>query len=345
MAAQQTRPQPVLATVAALAGVSTPTVSKVIHGHPDVAARTRTRVQAALDQLGYQSPMQRRANLRTPGQVEVLVEAVNSDYVMEVLTGILDYGNETNTEIVLSRISAEQLATRDYRSWAQQMAAAGRAGLLLITSQVTQDLLDAFSSNNLPIVVIDPWNPPPSGFVTVGATNWAGGKAATEHLLELGHERIAFIGGEEAAECAVARRHGYIAALAAAGLEPEQQYVVTGGFEREFGEAAAQKLLRLALPPTAIFACSDAVALGVLDAARQFELRVPEDLSVVGFDGTALTEQTMPRLTSVAQPLREIGRVAMRSVLALSRKEELDSHNVELATRLVVKDSTAPPRK
>lgn len=325
--------RPVLATVAAMAGVSTPTVSKVVNGHADVSEKTRAKVQLALDKLGYQSPMQRRAKLAGPLLVEFVTQSIDSHYLAEVLTGALDYAASQDVEVVISAMPAEQLSLRDYDEWAQRMFDLGRTGLLLVTSEVTQDLLDAFARRKMPVVVVDPWNPPPSGFVSVGATNWAGGKAATEYLLGLGHRKIAFLGGDPSAECSIARLHGYLAALAGADIEVRPDYVVKGAFNREFGLQATQQLMALEEPPTAIFASSDTVALGVLDEARRRNLKVPEDLSVIGFDGTSL-----------AQPLKEMGRVALRSILQLSRGEVLDARNVEVATQLVVRDSTASPR-
>lgn len=343
MRADGKRAKPVLATVAALAGVSAPTVSKVINGRDDVAADTRTRVQAALDKLGYESPVQRRARSTGPVMVDLVIDGINNQYSLEVLTGILDYAASEGVEIVLSNVTPGRLHNANHEQWAQRMVESGRKGLILVTSEVTARQLESFKRRDIPVVVIDPLNPPHSGFVSVGATNWAGGKAAAEHLLSLGHRRIAFLGGPEAAECSVARLHGYLAALMSHGIAARPDYVLAGGFSRDFGISGTGRLLALPEPPTAIFAGSDATALGVLDEARRRHLRVPDDLSVVGFDGTALAEQALPRLTSVAQPLKEMGRAALRSVLRLAQGETLDSLHVELATELVVRDSTAAP--
>jgi LacI family transcriptional regulator len=335
--------KPVLATVAAMAGVSAPTVSKVINGRDDVAKATRARVQAALSELGYESPVQRRARSTGPAMVDLVIDGINTTYSLEVLTGIVDYAAVEGVEIVLSSITPRKLHNANHEEWSQRMVESGRKGLILVTSEVTSKQLDSFKRRGIPVVVIDPLNPPHSGFISVGATNWAGGKAAAEHLIALGHRRIAFLGGPEAAECSVARLHGYLAALMSHGIASNPDYVLAGSFEREYGVAGTRKLLALPEPPTAIFAGNDVVAMGVLDQARLQGVRVPEDLSVVGFDGTALTEQTLPRLTSVAQPLKEMGRAALRSVLRLANGGTLDSLHVELATELVVRDSTQPP--
>lgn len=332
-----------LATVAARAGVSAPTVSKVINGRDDVAAETRKRVQAALEELGYESPVQRRARSQGPDMVDLVIEGVDSNYAMDVLTGLLDYAAHLNVEVVVSNVTPSKLRHVNHEEWAQRMAESGRKGLILVTSEITSEQIAPFKRRGIPVVVIDPLNPPRSDIVSVGATNWAGGKSAVEHLLELGHTKIAFIGGPKASECSIARFHGYLAALMGQGIKANPDYSHEGSFSHKSGVEATQKLLALKDPPTAIFAGSDTTALGVLDVLRREGLRVPEDVSVVGFDGTALTEQTLPRLTSVAQPLKEMGRAALRSVLRLSKGEVLDSDHIELATELIIRDSTGAP--
>ncbi|AWB86549.1 LacI family DNA-binding transcriptional regulator [Mycetocola zhujimingii] len=336
------RSTPVLATVAELAGVSAPTVSKVINGRDDVAEATRVRVQAALDQVGYRSPSQRRIRSTGPAMVDLVIGVHDGAYSMEVLRGILDYAVTVDVDVVVSSHTPNKLSRVDHEEWAQRMKESGRTGIIFVTSQVSSDQVRAFSQRGIAVVVIDPLNPPPpGGYASVGATNWAGGKAATEHLLSLGHERVAFLGGPVAAECSIARLHGYLAALMSRGIASRADYVFDGGFNRETGVAATRAVLDLAEPPTAIFAASDTIALGVLEVARERGLRVPDDLSLVGFDSTPLAEQTLPRLTSVAQPLQEMGRAALRGVLRLARGEQLDSAHTELATELVVRDSTA----
>ncbi|MBG6238201.1 LacI family transcriptional regulator [Mycetocola sp. CAN_C7] len=334
--------KPLLTTVAALAGVSAPTVSKVVNGRADVSATTRLRVQAALDELGYTSPMQRRMRSGGPAMVDLVIADHDGAYSMEVLRGILDHAETVGVDIVVSSHTPNKLARVDHHDWAQRMTDSGRSGVIFVTSEMTAGQLRAFQQRDIAVLVIDPLNPPPGGYASVGATNWAGGKSATEHLLGLGHDRIAFIGGPAAAECSVARLHGYLAALAGRGIPARQPYVFDGPFSQRSGAICARQALDLENPPTAIFAASDTIALGVLEVARERGLRVPDDLSVVGFDGTPLADQTLPRLTSVAQPLQEMGRAALRAVLALSRGERLDSARTELATELIVRDSTAP---
>jgi LacI family transcriptional regulator len=336
--------RPTLAAVAREAGVSSPTVSKVINGREDVAAETRARVLAALELTGYQSPLQRRtAEGRTP-TVEVVFDSLNSAYAVEVLNGVMEHAAAEDVQVMLN-VTRQQSASRlSPERRAQRMLDEGRVGLIVVTSAFGEAQLDAFYRRHIPVVVIDPLNPPPGDVVSVGASNWAGGKSATAHLLELGHRRIAYLGGPAEAECSQARLHGYMAALMADGVAVNDEYVIPGVFRPEHGVRGLRKLLALEEHPTAIFAASDSIALGVFAEARRQRIRIPDDLSLVGFDGTFQAEEAVPALTSVAQPLQEMGRAALRFVLRQARGELLDSRRVELATHLVVRESTSPPR-
>ncbi|MDE8588132.1 LacI family DNA-binding transcriptional regulator [Arthrobacter sp. NQ4] len=333
-----------LAAVALQAGVSTPTVSKVVNGREDVAPETRARILAALEQAGYQSPVQRRSVTRTSTVIEVVVDVLTSAYTTEVLDGILQFAASEDVEVLVSVTPPSTPTVQTAERRAQRMVDEGRAGMIVVTSAFSEAQMHAFRRRRIPVVVIDPLNPPPADVVSVGATNWAGGKAATEHLLELGHRRIAYIGGIERAECNQARLHGYMAALAAHGLSVDPQYIISGGrFRRDSGVSGMKALLGLEKRPTAIFAGSDSIALGVLSEAAHCGLKVPGDISLVGFDGTIQGEESVPALTSVAQPLEEMGRAALRSLLRQARGEVLDSRRVELATHVIVRESTAPP--
>ncbi|WP_138419422.1 LacI family DNA-binding transcriptional regulator [Sinomonas gamaensis] len=339
--------KPTLAAIARMTGVSTPTVSKVVNGRSDVAAETRAKVLAALEEAGYESPTQRRAT-STPSLVDVAFDAIDSDYASTVLNGILDYAAAVDVEVVLSVTGShgggkDGGGKDDLGRKAQRMADEDRAGIILVTSAFTESHLAAFRRRRIPVVVIDPLNPPPPDVTSIGATNWAGGRAAAEHLLELGHRRIAYLGGPETAECNQARLHGYMSALMSRGVDVDPNLVVHGKFRVEHGITGLAALLSRSERPTAIFAGNDAIAVGVLREARRRGIHVPEELSLVGFDGTALAEDSVPALTSVTQPLRDMGRTALRTLLRQARGEKLDSHRVELATQLVVRESSVSP--
>jgi len=196
---------------------------------------------------------------------------------------------------------------------------------------------------DVPMMVIDPSGGPSLDAPTIGATNWAGGLSAVEHLLSLGHRRIGLVAGTHMLLCSRARLDGYRAGLEAAGIPIEDELIKEGDFYHESGFSAGNALLSLPDPPTAIFASSDQMAFGVYEAVRQRGMRVPDDVSVVGFDDLSEARWLSPPLTTVRQPLAEMGVLAARTVLRLASGDELESPRVELATALMVRESTCPP--
>ncbi|MBT2534101.1 LacI family DNA-binding transcriptional regulator [Arthrobacter sp. ISL-48] len=333
-----------LAAIAREAGVSAPTVSKVINGRHDVSVETRAKVLAVLARTGYKSPLQQRRTLADKPAVEVAVDSLDSAYNIAVLNGVMECAVESDIEVLLNLTGIQGASPVNPEQRAQRIVDEGRCGMIVVTSAFGDAPLDAFHRRGIPVVVIDPLNPPSEEVVSIGSTDWAGGKDATTHLLGLGHRRIAYLGGPDNVECNQARLHGYLAALRSHGVSVEDNYIISGPFQTDHGARGLDALLQLDPPPTAIFAGNDTVALGVLAEARRRNIRIPEDLSVVGFDGTSKAEESVPSLTSVAQPLQEIGRAALRTVLRQLRGEVPDSRRVELATHLVVRESTAAPR-
>lgn len=327
-----------LADIAQAAGVSVATVSKVVNGRGDVAPGTRTRVQELLHLHDYLAPVFRHTEAVESPTIEVQFQGGLKAYVAETLEGIVDAAAELGASVVISKAT---LAPH----WARDLVSAGRRALIAVTSVHTAAHLNELARSGLPLVVLDPLHLPDSRVNSVGATNFAGGLAATRHLLSLGHRRIAYLGGPALAVCNQARMHGYRAAMEAEGAPVPDAYVRPGEFTYETGLLGAGALLDLPQPPTAIFAGNDEIAVGAVEAARARGLRVPEDLSVVGFDDNDAARTSAPPLTTVRQPFAEIGRAALEAVLQLAEGRPLNSHRVELATQLVVRESTAPPRR
>jgi LacI family transcriptional regulator len=258
-------------------------------------------------------------------------------YFGEILHGVTQAGDEALIDVVLARFLDSG------RAWARRLVTAGREGAIVVTSELTAQHIDTFEAAGLSLVVIDPINLPNVDVCSIGATNWTGGLNATEHLIELGHRRIAFIGGPPTTACNQARLHGYRAALENAGIGLDPALVSHENFTFENGYQAASQLFGLERPPTAIFACADPIAFGVVEAARQRGIDVPRTLSVVGFDDTYVAAWSSPPLTTVHQPLQEMGRAALRTLHNLSAGSPPDTHHTELATHLVVRKTTAPP--
>ena len=332
-----------LATIAASAGVSVATVSKVVNGREDVAPNTRALVEELLRRHDYVPPSARRAHVAAT-TVELLITGPFGAYNTQVIEGIVHAGAETGAAVVVGKLDEQRLpGGGSPQAWARGLAAAGRAGVIVVTGALTRRHIDALAQVGVPLVAIDPLNLPPADVSSVGSTNFAGGMAITQHLIGLGHERIAYVGGPPGSGCDQARLHGYRAALETAGITPRPEYVRGGQFSYEIGRREGAHLLDLPSRPTAIVGGADAVALGIMEAARVRGLRIPDELSVTGFDDTELATVASPPLTVIRQPLREMGRVALKTVLQLAAGEALDSHHVELATELVVRSTTAPP--
>ncbi|GIH26283.1 LacI family transcriptional regulator [Acrocarpospora phusangensis] len=330
---QNSRKRATLATVAASAGVSVATVSKVLNGRSDVAPITRELVQSLLVEQGYVT----RPSRRPPAMVELQVSGELCAYSTEIIKGTLEAGGESGVPVVVTNVKGAPPAGD---AWARGLAAAGRRAMILLTDEPSPRQVAALTRAGLPVVVINPLNPPPTPVTSIGATNFAGGMSATQHLLALGHRRIACLGGPADAASNQARMHGYRAAMEAAGVPVLPGYVRTAGFCYPDGLRASAGLLDVEPLPTAVFAASEEIALALMWVARERGLRVPEDLSVVGFDDTEIAAMTSPPLTTVRQPLREMGVVALRTALRLAAGETIESRHIELATELVVRGSS-----
>lgn len=340
-------PHPTLDDVASHAGVSPSTASKALNNRKDVSEATRQRVLQACAELGYQ----RSTTPATPTTPHIAIVADNlaSTYTMEILKGA---AAEAMRHCVPLALSYTQLPDT-YREhtliplstpWIARVASEGYIGVITITTPLTPHLATHLSDAALSHVAIDPANTPPSGTASIGATNWNGGRDATQHLIELGHRRIAFIRGSENSVPSNERYEGYLSALRMNDLPFDPDLVIDAGFAYGDGVAAGRRLLDLpsSARPTAIFACNDSAALGVYEAARERALRIPEDLSVVGFDDTDSARWATPRLTTVHQPLFEMGARAVQTLLAMHGGEQsLSSTPIRLSTHLVTRDSTA----
>ncbi|GAA1926142.1 LacI family DNA-binding transcriptional regulator [Streptomyces sodiiphilus] len=327
-----------ITAIAREAGVSVPTVSRVVNGRSDVAPQTRAKVEELLRQYGYR----RRAS--APGDRAALLDLVFNDldspWAVEIIRGVEEVAHAAGMGTVVSAIHDR---AGPARQWMKNLRARASDGVILVTSALEPLLHKELHRLGVPIVVVDPAGSLALDAPTIGATNWAGGMAATEHLLELGHRRIGFIAGPPRLLCSRARLDGYRAALESAGLPMDERLTVQGDFYHESGFNACNALLELPEPPTGIFAASDQMALGAIEALRRRGLRVPQEVSIVGFDDLPEMRWSAPPLTTVRQPLAEMGKVAARTVLRQARGEELDSPRVELATELVVRASTGPP--
>lgn len=328
-----------IADIAAEAGVSVPTVSRVINGRSDVSATTRERIEQLLNSHGYQ---RRTASGRnSSGLIDLVFNDLDSPWAVEIIRGVEDVAHAAGIGTVVSAIHRK---TSSAKQWLDNLRSRSTEGVIFVTSTLEPPQQAELRRLNIPIVVVDPAGVPTQDAPTIGAANWAGGMRATEHLIGLGHKRIGFIAGPPQLLCSRARLDGYRTAMEAAGLPIDEKLVQPGNFYHEAGFAGGTHLLELAKPPTAIFAASDQMALGVYEAIRRKGLRVADDVSVVGFDDLPEVRWCSPPLTTVRQPLSEMGMLAARTVLRLAQRERIESPRVELATELIIRDSTAPAR-
>ncbi|MBV9445735.1 MAG: LacI family DNA-binding transcriptional regulator [Streptosporangiaceae bacterium] len=327
-----------LATIAAEAGVSLPTVSKVVNGRPDVAPATRALVERLLDQHQYGRVGARRP--RRSGLIDLVLAGLDSPWAVEILRGVEEWGAAHETGVA---VSAVRHGNARPASWTSGLTSHDTDGVILVTSKLTAEQLGQLRGAGIPLVVVDPVNPPPPELPSVGATNWAGGLVATEHLIELGHRRIGAVSGPADYLCSRARTDGYRSALERAGIGFDPALVRAADFRHEDGFQRGSELLDRPDRPTAIFAGSDQQAFGVYEAARQRGLRVPQDLSVVGFDDLPVARWVSPPLTTVCQPLADMGAAAANMLGDLIEGVPLRSNRVELSTQLIVRESTAPP--
>ena len=324
-----------LTRIAAEAGVSVSTVSKVLNGRTDVAPGTRDRLTKLLRSHGYQIV----PGLRS-GVADLLIGSLHGPWAEELIRGAVDAGREAGHSIVVTPVSTGA----EFGSWLERAARRGTDGLLSVLYLPTTAERHRMAAAHIPLIVVDPPTEPGSDIRSVGTTNWQGGLTATRHLAELGHRRIGAIGGPERFWSATARLDGYRAALMRSGLPVEEDLVVRGEFAVPDGRELARVLLDRPDPPTAIVAGNDNQAFGVLQALGERGLRVPDDMSLVGFDD-AVAAWATPPLTTIRQPLAAMTAAAFRMLRMDADGVAAQPQHVELATTLVVRESTGPPRR
>jgi|SRR5579862_1449 len=326
--------------IAKIAGVSIATVSRVLNDRSDVSPATRQIVLDVVEQHQFRRGHSARGLPRSRTRlVAVTVPLVEGTYFAAILGGISDALDDAGIKLLL-------LPTRSDRSRPLPLRMRLRPGtaegaVLMLPPEPLEELME-LQKAGVPITVIDPRVPIIDGIPCVAATNAAGAGAATEHLLQLGHRSIGIITGPPGWAATEERRQGHYASLARAGLTPQQHLTEVGDWQIPGGKLAAAHLLDRPDRPTAIFAFNDEMAIGAMHAARDRGLNIPKDLSVIGFDGVERGELLSPQLTTVRQPLAEMGRTAVDLLLRLLERKPLEALRVELATRLIERQSTGP---
>ncbi|MGH2860752.1 MAG: LacI family DNA-binding transcriptional regulator [Solirubrobacteraceae bacterium] len=329
-----------LADIASEASVSLATVSKVLNGRSDVSATTRARVEKLLAGYGYLRRASGGAN-GSARMVELVFHELESEWAIEIIRGVERVTREAGISLILTESGDRHSPGH---AWIDGVLRRRPIGVILVFSDLDPEEKHKLRSRGVNFVVVDPADEPEPDVASIGSANWAGGFAAAQHLLALGHRRIGMISGPEDMLCSIARVDGYRSALERAGIAFDPSLVLAGDFHVAGGRRAAARLLDLDEPPTAIFAGSDLQALGVYEAARPRGVKVPEDLSVVGYDDLQIARWVGPPLTTIRQPLTEMAETAARMLIRMGENPETPvNQRFDLATSLVVRESTAPP--
>ncbi|UZN04516.1 LacI family DNA-binding transcriptional regulator [Cellulomonas sp. S1-8] len=329
-------PRVKMADVARTAGVSVATVSKVVNGRYGVSQRTLERVQEVIEDLGYEASLGARSLRSFRTNVLGILVAEFEPFSAELLKGVGGAVTATGYELLAYSGGGGSSVIGWERRYLSRLSGTLIDGAILVTPTVVE------AHPGVPVVAVDP-HAGPSGMPTVDSDNLAGAVLATQHLLDLGHRRIAFLGGRPDLESARLREQGFRRAMAGAGVLVDETLVGMGDYRRGTSQVPARVLLDRRDPPTAVFAANDLSALGVLDVARELHLAVPSDLSVIGFDNVPESALSSPPLTTVAQPLQDMGAAALHLLVDLIAGAEVPTHR-RLPTSLVRRASTAPPR-
>jgi LacI family transcriptional regulator len=315
----------------------------VANGQKHVHPETRAKVQAAMEHLGYVA--HRPARTLASGQthtVGLLAIEIDSSFFRDVIGGVDEQVTAYDYDFMLCTTHDRKGKESDYVA---RLSHGMVDGLLVILPRGLTDYVAQLRTEQFPFVIIDHDAEAP-GCNVVNSANRTGAREAVDHLLSLGHRRVGFITGARGVGSAEQRLRGYEDALRGAGLEIDDRLVLNGDFLEPRGYEAAMELLTMPEPPTAIFASSDTAAFGVMRAARERGLRVPRDLSVVGFDDIAEASWVTPALTTVRQPMREMGKAAVRMLMDMLREPDRPPTTMVLGSKLVVRDTTArPPRR
>jgi LacI family transcriptional regulator len=339
--AQRRVHRPTIFDVAEVAGVSYSTVSRVVNGRVHVEAGTRARVQAAMAELGYVAHVTARALASGRTQaLGLLAQEIDNPFFSVVINGIDQEVSVNDYDLLLCTTHSRREKEAEYVA---RLSHGMADGLLIVLPTRLPEYVAQLGAERYPFVLIDHDSEAP-GCNVVNAANRRGTRDGIGYLIGLGHRRIGFITGRRDVGSALERLAGYREALAEAGLPVDEGLIVEGDFLEERAMAATHELLAAAGPPTAIFASSDAAAFGVLRAARDAGLHVPRDLSVLGFDDIVEASYVGDGLSTVRQPLREMGRVAVRRLLQLLSDPSQPAERIIMDTELVVRRTTAAPR-
>jgi len=339
--------RPTIKDVAELAKVSLKTVSRVINNEPSVMQATRARVLRAIADLDYEpDPSARNLRSGTPFVIGLVYDNPNPYHIIAIQNGVLSACRETGFGLQIHPCdSSSPLLAEELGEWAQRSRLAG----MVLTAPMSEraDLIAALRARNVPVVRIVAASEDPADGPCVFVNDNDAAYEVTEHLIQLGHQRIGFLWGGQSHRSSTERYLGYERALRDYGIEPDKHLVVQGDYTFDDGFRGARRLLALRDPPTAIFGSNDEIAAGVLAAAKSAGMNVPYDLSIAGFEDSPFSKQSWPPLTTAKQATEDMARHAARLLIGSLRQDAYDEQAGALQNRgftpqLVVRGSTAP---
>lgn len=327
--------------VAAEAGVSFGTVSRVINNDVHVRAETRQRVLDTMSKLKFVANRQARSLAGGKSNIiGLLVPDLGTGYIGEIIRGIDAELGDSGYDLMLYTTHRKPAKEVGYvTNLVQGMV----DGILLVLPRNPIDYIDLLTEKNFPFVLIDHQGTGEE-CPSIGATNWQGAYNATNYLIRLGHRRIGFITGSLDLGAAVDRLDGFKAALRTNRIPILPELIHEGTFAQLDGYTGASYFLTLKKPPSAIFASNDVMAMAAMDAVRERGMRIPEDISIIGFDDIPQASLIRPSLTTIRQPLEQMGRIAAQMLFEILRNPDHKYKRVELPTELIVRDSIAKPK-
>ncbi len=327
----------IISDIAEKSGVSASTVSRVLHGHKDVSHTTRHKVLSHINALGY---VPQRSTTRSATKLLGFSTPLFNSYFGYIMEGAYESLREKEAQFVTVRTdNRHDIEVAQVKNLLNQSI----HGMIFVLPQHSPEELLALQRQGLSLVVADPFVPLPNEIPVVGVENISAGLMVMEHLLSLGHRRIGVITGPPRWGMNIDRLTGYYAALASVGIPIDPTLICEGRWTTDSGEEVCQHLIALPNPPSAIFAFNDQMAIGAMHAILKSGRRVPDDISVVGFDDvTPDLPYITPALTTIHHPLAEIGRLSVDVLHRLVHQQPLEATHIKLSARLIVRESTGP---
>lgn len=318
------------------------TVSRALNGEGYISERSKQKVLAAADALGYSPNLSARMMRGKRSNVLALVvNDLNSADVHAFTSQIINAVRAHDRELLIYNMFDDLSLPR---SGSAVNLLSGVCDGMLLLQRIPDGMLGTLEKSPMPVVLVNYWRTSTS-LPVVRADNFICVRDAVGHLLQLGHERIGFIRGSDFSGQSGERERGYLAALSGHNITPLPQWIESGDFSQQSGLEAGRRLLALPDRPTAIFAGNDGMAFGVMEAAREADIRIPADLSVIGFDDIAAAAQTDPPLTTIRQPQQRLAAAAVGELVARIDRSPQQRTGIELPSELVLRATTAPPPK